>query len=218
MSIEVAAQQFLFSPDSEPDLTKLDRVAMITGQKDKKACEDVPFFPNHLHDLESLWWVAVWIVFYTDISEGASSHDHTSTALRASLELAENLFPSTPANTTRHIGFQVSTSFKGLCSRLPVNKEAICEYLDILRQMLIKHYRRVEQNIPQIEPSSSSDEIYDVFIKAFSNLETATQGFALKLIRDIQCELLMAEKEEQKQKRARPQSLDEKAAERAFKK
>ena len=59
MSIEVAARLSLFPP-VEPEISETeldssdDEVSLAT-----RATTRVPFSHNHLHDLESLWWVAV---------------------------------------------------------------------------------------------------------------------------------------------------------------
>jgi len=39
----------------------------------------VLFSHNHLHDLESLWWVAVWMVFYHHLSKLKQSDKCLST-------------------------------------------------------------------------------------------------------------------------------------------
>src|ERR1700733_7496950 len=53
MSIEVAAQEFLFPPDSELSLAELDDEFSITGRSVRMAQTEVPFSHNHLHDLGS---------------------------------------------------------------------------------------------------------------------------------------------------------------------
>jgi hypothetical protein len=62
MSIEVAAQEFLFPHVEEPTLTEHEGT--------------VPFSHNHLHDLESLWWVAAWVVFTTISQQKGRSLPH----------------------------------------------------------------------------------------------------------------------------------------------
>ena len=61
MSIEVAAQKFLFPP-SEPESTEFDELVDPTEEKIGASGQpetEATFSHNHLHDLESLWWVAV---------------------------------------------------------------------------------------------------------------------------------------------------------------
>jgi hypothetical protein len=55
MSIEAATQKFLFCPLLELDMNDdLSSVPEGDGPAVGTAPADVPFFPNHLHDLESL--------------------------------------------------------------------------------------------------------------------------------------------------------------------
>src|SRR6266852_1816381 len=167
MSIEVAEQDFLFRPDEEPSSAEISRLGSSAGWGVRTAETKVPFSHNHLHDLESLWWVAVWVVFYNYISEGTPSRDHFSSAPRDAtrtdrLKLAETLFPPTldiqVINNLRQNNFQLS-SFRDICRQLPVNNGDICDRLDILRRLLIQHYRLVEQRFPLIDPSLSKDDI-----------------------------------------------------------
>ena len=67
MSIEVAAHQYLYHSESfaKKDLP-LKEAMQIAEKKRKTSLAEFPFAHNYLHDLESLRWVAVWIVFYND--------------------------------------------------------------------------------------------------------------------------------------------------------
>ena len=70
MSIEVAAQKFLFKT-SDPISSGLNFEQLLSAVESDEGMTQtkIPFFHNHLHDLESLWWVAVWVVFYNNFSE-----------------------------------------------------------------------------------------------------------------------------------------------------
>jgi hypothetical protein len=83
MSIEVATQGFLFIPsDPGPSSTEFDDFFSATKQGVGMPQTKVPFSHNHLHDLESLWWVAVWVVFYNYFLEATPSRDRPSFTLR----------------------------------------------------------------------------------------------------------------------------------------
>src|SRR6267154_58270 len=145
MSIEVAARRYLFLP-SAPGISfdQLGEQLLARQQGVRAAQTKVPFFHNHLHDLESLWWVAVWVVFFNDFSNRTPSPDHTSLTLqdaRDQLKLARDLFPSMLGSFIRRDGFQNSTSFQKACNELPPNKADFCNRLDVLRELLIGHYR-----------------------------------------------------------------------------
>jgi len=209
MSIEVAAQDFLFGPsDPGPSLTELDEFLNATEQDVGTARSklEVPFSYNHLHDLESLWWVAVWMVFYNYFSEGTLSRDRPSFTLRdteARLNLAQTLFPPVFDSITRQLGFRYPTSFLNTCERLPGNKKAIYIRLNILRRLLISHYRVIEAGYPlSVDPNSSKDDIYDHFTRLFSTLKTVSHDLVLDFIPDIYAKL----SKEEDSKRARSES------------
>jgi hypothetical protein len=181
MSIEVAAQKFLFFPsDPGPSSTEVDEFVSITEQDVGTARTKVPFYHNHLHDLESLWWVAVWVVFYNYFSEETPSRDRPSFTLRDAtdqLKLARILFPPVLESTARRDGFQTPESFQGTCDRLPRNK-AIYVRLDGLRRLLIRHHSVIEAGCPlSVDPNSSKDDIYDDFLNLKDRLSRCGAGF-----------------------------------------
>ena len=194
MSIEVAVQNFLFRP-SNTGFNPSDIDGFFASQG--RAPTNVPFSHNHLHDLESLWWVAVWMVFYNKFSGGTSScaGPFTLQDVQAQLTLAGNLFPPILNSATRRDGFQLSDSFQKACDKLPDNKTAICRGLDFLRRLLISHYNIIEANWPvSVDPNSSNDDIYDNFIRLFSKLKDASHDVNLDYIPDIHAKLLKEEK------------------------
>jgi len=186
MSIEVAAHQFLFRPSGLRS-SKLDKFV----DDKRKGRTKVSFFHNHLHDLESLWWVAVWVVLYNYFTP---SGDRPSFELRDAddqLKLARILFPSV-FGITRQNGFQNSASYQDICDRLPQNKKAIFDFLDFLRELLITDYEMIEAT-QSVDPNSSSDEIYDHFTQVFSSSKTDSHGLVLYFIPEVYKTLLRAD-------------------------
>ena len=197
MSIEVAAQKFLFFPQPGSSSTELDDSLSEEESDDGTAETNVPFYHNHLHDLESLWWVAVWMVFYNHfLIKGTPSGYHTLTLQDTTkqLSIAQTLFPLALVSIARQDGFQDLRSFKGICAGLPRNKKAICNRLNILQRHLIMHYNDVEAEYPQsVDPNFSEDDIYDNFTQLFSTLMTLSDGLVLDFIPDIREKLLTGE-------------------------
>ena len=210
MSIEVAAQKFLFFPsDPGPSSTELDEET----EQDKGAAQtEVPFSHNHLHDLESLWWVAVWVVFYNYFSEGRPPPDHPSFTLghaKEHLKLAETLFPPALDNATRRDGFQTPKTFQNTCDGLPRNKKPIYDRLNLIRRLLLKHYRIIEAGYPlSVDPSSSIDDIYDEFTRLFSKSKTDCHDLVLDFIPDIYTKLSKEENSKLKLKRRSESTKD----------
>jgi len=199
MSIEVAAQMFLFCPrlpDQELNFTEmLDEIQQTEGKEATNAMQnrlaDVPFSHNHLHDLESLWWVAVWMAFYNHFSNSQQSEEGALSDLpevERQLHLARILFPSVMKNTDRLLGFQ--TSFPKVCDDLPSDKSPICKYLNVLRLSLMRHYSAIQSTFPQsIDSNASTDDIYDNFRQAFSLSHKTYSDFALTFIPHVQAQL-----------------------------
>ena len=182
MSIEVAVQRFLFTPVGQR--SRADGHRFFKRQEMDQNI--VPFSHNHLHDLESLWWVAVWVVFYNNFSEETPSHDRppfTSKNAEDQIDLAKTLFPSVLKDSIRHIAFSQPDAFLDMCKDLPGNKRDICSGLDALREYLVTHYRAVEAGYPHsVDPKSSGDDIYDDFTELFSTLKTMFNGMVLDFI------------------------------------
>jgi hypothetical protein len=206
MSIEVAAQDFLFYPsDPGPSSTGLDET---TKQDEGTAETEVSFSHNHLHDLESLWWVAVWVVFYNYFSEETPSHDRPSFTLKdaqGQLKLAGTLFPPILDSSTRRHGFQLR-KFQNLCDQLPRNKKPIYDRLNLLRRIIISHYSVIEAGYPlSVDPNSSKDDIYNNFIRVFSTLKTVSHDLVLDFIPNIWAKL----SKEEHSKRPRSESMND---------
>ena len=209
MSIEVAAQLFLYVP-SNPTVSPSNFDEFLSARKREKEMPeiDVPFSHNHLHDLESLWWVTVWVVFYHSFSEGTTPHDRlTLQDANDQLNLAEKLFPPVVDSSTRQINFTIYGSFEKICDQLPSNKKDANFCLEFLREHLIKHFRAIEAEYPLVNPNASTDDIYDCFTQAFTDLKARYHDFALEPIQDIYAKLLKSAK-----KRPRSESTNDTGA------
>ena len=191
MSIEAAAHDFLFEPSVRSSVasSSSSNFDQLLDAMKKRKVPEIPFFHNHLHDLESLWWVAVWVIFYNNFSEPEPSFTFQDAQLR--LGLARKLFPHTLDSMTRQNGFKIPSSFRKICKTLPHNKEDIYNSLDLLREFLIDHYEAVEKGYPQsIDLDASKEDIYDVFTLGFSKLQTLSDGLVLHFVPEIYSRLL----------------------------
>jgi hypothetical protein len=188
MSIEVSLQEVLFIPH-RPRGSITD---LLQETATKKDLTEAPFSQNHLHDLESLWWVAVWIVFYNYILPATPSDDCLPFRLEdvgKHLKLAGRIFPSTLDDTKRRDCFQ--KSFLAKCDGLPENKTPMCNVLDALRLTLIDQYRIIESTLPQsFDLNSSTDDIYEDFKTGFSHSLTPCRNLELDFIQTIYVKLL----------------------------
>jgi hypothetical protein len=177
MSVEAAAREYLFLP---PVIIGTSRPA----KRQKTAPRKVPWSHNHLHDLESLWWVAVWIVFYNHFLKPNKPIPDLKT-VNKQLDLTHTLFPVND-NFVRRDQFRIN--FEKTCKELPLNKETMCEHLETARQGLLGHYYLVEEMHPNsVNPELSSDEIYETFRSAFdeAHKDQSHSGIVLKPITTI---------------------------------
>ena len=222
MSIEAAARKFLFYHEPGPSLNEVEELSNVKDQDREMPpapappSNKEPFFHNHLHDLESLWWVAVWVVFYNHFLERTSSHDPPSEPFtlqdaQGQLKLAKILFPPTLDSAARGDGFQKSESFQEVCNQLPGDKRVITAFysrLDLLRRLLIEHYGIIEAGYPpSVDPSLSSDNIYEQFTKLFSSMGIFSRELELNYVPDVCAKLLKEEK-----KRGRSESMNDSGA------
>ena len=110
MSIEVSAQSFLFPPRQTSDAEVEVRGIEQQGAMQKNEPAERPFAHIHLHDLESLWWGAVWIVFYNEFRAPQQSDADAYPYLQdidRQVALAQNLFPPLMESTRRRDRFQL---------------------------------------------------------------------------------------------------------------
>ena len=122
----------------------------------------IPWTYNQLHDLESLWWVATWIVTNNCFQKwGKSPSDLHATpeSIRATL------FPPTLLDSNRKHCFTLN--FPSKAADIPQTHQPLFEMLDYLREHLIKHYQDIESTLP--------DSInLDVYI-SFSEIHSRAQ-------------------------------------------
>jgi len=201
MSIEVAEQEYLLLHPDASFTGIMQGIQQISTRNATSKTQDEPtvvlFSHNHLHDLESLWWVAVWMVFYNHLSKSKQSDECLSTDIRDvdhQLGLARTLFPPILESSRCQNGFPLS--FTKRCEGLPSNKKVICGYLEGLRQILVKHYLAIESTFPQfINLSTSKDDIYDDFRTAFIDSRQQYSDFVLAFIPDVKHNLKRARAE-----------------------
>ena len=190
MSIEVASQMFLFTPSVTPSLT--DNGLWGPTEKHVETAQTqttVPFSHNHLHDLESLWWVALWVVMYNNFlePEATTSSDPPDrppfqlTDVLRQLDLANNLFP--PILTSRTQSF---LTFRKNHDELPINKKHIYRSLNYLREILIRGYKDIEEGYPQsVDPTVLNSNIYEQLKDFFSRYSSEDSNYTLDFIPEI---------------------------------
>jgi serine/threonine protein kinase len=140
MAIEIAMLEYLFEPLSVDDTTLL-------------------FQYNPLHDLESIWWITNYFLFY-----GFTVANHDQQALDQDSRI---LFPSNGDLLKRISAFKNARTYKRMLSHLPPSFQQLGEDMNKCRFNLGERYTRAEAGA-ELDPSAFDEEIYRLFIDAFT--------------------------------------------------
>ncbi|KAI0093407.1 hypothetical protein BDY19DRAFT_1064761 [Irpex rosettiformis] len=139
--------------------------------------DEEPFFYNPLHDLESIWWIAVYFVVNKKTAlahrkRSAVGSDHQDIVYadltEEQLKFARNLFYWEPARHGALNNSGITPLDKHLFS-LPSYLKPICSELIKLRKTMVKHYRDIEKPGFVIDKTVCLS-IYPLFTKAFKTI------------------------------------------------
>ncbi|KAF7794455.1 hypothetical protein EIP86_005589 [Pleurotus ostreatoroseus] len=135
-----------------------------------------PFQYNPLHDLESLWWIAVYFILKKEVVGDPSSPDPVaSPAQRA---LAARLFRH---RTHRGPCMMLTTYLPDASQCLPALPRRMCARLNILRLELLCRYI-VEELEPASIDKSCADGLHDLFAEGLKEVADlgAAQGLTVR--------------------------------------
>jgi len=161
MALEVEYQQYLFLPEGS-------QVLPLDPPSPSSICEP-PFHMNLLHDLESLWWGAIWILFYhTDADSPAENLD-------AQLRYFNQAFPRAIAEGSRQNFFTKFPQFLAAYGTLSATYRSKCAAVLRLGVVLRKFYEKVEKSFPLllIDDNLLQDvhkEVLDAYSDALTQL------------------------------------------------
>ncbi|KAI5115423.1 hypothetical protein M0805_004010 [Coniferiporia weirii] len=139
--------------DKEVDfLKKSMNTTEVLINSDKRYTPPVFFIRlvyNCLHDMESIWWTAIWIPF---LHEDSSEKSRRSEADRlGQVETANMLFPQQLYSTKRHDFFTSGFAFDRRTWCLPQSFKDVVEHLGSLRGMLRIRNTQAEATLPKID-------------------------------------------------------------------
>ncbi|KAL5496162.1 hypothetical protein ACEPAH_3079 [Sanghuangporus vaninii] len=131
-----------------------------------------PFFHNDLHDLESLWWVAIYQMFFMlDIKfEPGLSSSAIQLKLVDRRNARKSLFPGTDETENRRSFLNDKKTFHDYISWIPKTLAKINESLGVIRDCLVKSYVELEENFSS-EITCGGEQ--DVFRNGFALCEAA---------------------------------------------
>jgi hypothetical protein len=136
MAIEVDSQAYLFRSRRltiGPNFTRQDAPHLP------------PFQSNYLHDVESAWWVAVFILFCNrDKSEREQLLEPEASQADKQLLAVQQMFPRVLGSTSRHEIFSQEQVFFDAVKHLPSRFVAAGSKLDVARYLLVERYEQAE--------------------------------------------------------------------------
>ena len=151
MAVEVHLQRYLFRPPPP----QLDSAALFAALKSRKA--KVEFRFNPLHDLESIWWIALWTFLHF------TPADVSDTQLMKQYHIARTLFPGISVDRDRNECFRSSDDFQEHLDALAFDPETVMGRLglgvNVLAFALRQEYVRVEKKLPI--QTSELDGVHD---------------------------------------------------------
>lgn len=155
VAVEAADRRYLYLPPKDDCyidaiLKALEEEKMEDLSRLQEQEEPPRFFHNDLHDLESLWWIAIWKILNYSIQ---SATRFSSIDIRERVkqrELARNLlFPPSDETLKRTLFMQTGTHFRHYFAWLRWN--ALKGALDSIRRTLVDVYAKFEASFPDIE-------------------------------------------------------------------
>ena len=154
--------------------------------RDRNNVDQLAWTHNYLHDLESLWWVATWIVFFNSFRDPAKPEESfTGSRLDNQILGALSLFPRVMGQNSRLLGLTNRLKFHNLCRQLSSNNYIIHQYLDIVRIDILQQYRRIEETLPHRLNSNDPSGIYQRFRATFMLARKNSPDFDLTFIPDL---------------------------------
>lgn len=138
MPIEVESQGYLFAP-----IRLLDPSASLEDNDWSVLVDSNKFRYNPFHDIESTWWVGVWIITCNVIEMDNPSESVVKQA-KQQKQLARRYFPQTMRSTDRSSLVFAPTKLGQLIERLPKPFAACGTMLDRAKSHLVRSYQEVE--------------------------------------------------------------------------
>ncbi|KAL5525389.1 hypothetical protein ACEPAF_9259 [Sanghuangporus sanghuang] len=157
MAIEATRRFYAHLPDDDPSHVETEGQTPLEHRIDESCSRkgsdlSPPFFHNDLHDLESLWWITIWVLFsYRSFSGNVitGSRERESEVQRRSS--GAELFPGNSDTENRRMFLVSKEIYFRRFSWMPDCLRSIKATLNTLRRILIWRYRKFEAAFPTIQ-------------------------------------------------------------------
>ena len=181
MAVEISRQSYLFaklSKDTAEGKGLDDYMQRQVDKKENPRTDDTPkgIYYNYIHDLESVWWIAVWALFNFE-KKDAGTNKSDSQATRQRKFNKDNLFSGTVGNKDRFDFLSVQTTYADTTGCLPKYFENLIRRLGTIAEAITELYQWKELDY-QVNESNKEDSIlwdesstiHGIFIGLLSNV------------------------------------------------
>ncbi|KAJ3559366.1 hypothetical protein NM688_g392 [Phlebia brevispora] len=177
MATEVDLQEYIFSRNNpllaSPRRSKKTTLSTSDGSSSSsfklpsppgpddplsEASIDPTFRYNALHDLESLWWVAVYTIFTREVEP--TSDDECGNASEEQRAYAANMFDT---RVDRFHSLATVRAFQMKIFSLHPSIRHVGHALEKMRQALLHWYYKAEVDLDAIDHTGCAEGLYDVF-------------------------------------------------------
>ncbi|KAF9807203.1 hypothetical protein IEO21_08318 [Rhodonia placenta] len=151
----------------------------------KKIVPIVPFRYNPLHDIESLWWVAIYFVFNRSVVKVGGESPSMDASQRGRYSSQKDytvLLATSPHARYKALGAEANLHQQIIYLHAAIRE--IAYYLDEIRMRLVSCYLEAEQDLGAIHHTVGHDLLNGVFITFFEHIISKLQE------KDIQIDIL----------------------------
>ncbi|KAI5115745.1 hypothetical protein M0805_002823 [Coniferiporia weirii] len=169
MAVEVTRRKYAFDrPKKDTSFSEVIRKrAMRKGGSLDRVNAEVPSPPNfrfnRFHDMESLWWIPVWILFFHDNKSQSETDDFRRVERKCQ---ARELFPGNLETSSRHFCLLREANFLDATNCLSPPFEVIIAALEGIKSNLRIAYEEAEVSLLEIN-TDGYDELVSVYRTGF---------------------------------------------------
>ena len=176
MAVEVQRNKYWFEPQSDAPSYVLPSVTMNHVQQRVNLQEQQQFLHNYLHDIEGLFWIAAWVLFYTHpVSRPLDASDLPRA--KKQLQAADRIFPSTlDGSNDRSEFLSHDPTFRMHASFLPEEYAPLTAVLSHVQFNLRKMYMSMEDPLENVFDNKLYGRVYDVLSPLFLLAKDCAQG------------------------------------------
>ena len=198
MAVEIARQRYLFAKLSKDTaegkgLDDYMQRLMHKEENPEQVGEPKGIYYNYIHDLESVWWIAVWALFNFEKKDIGANEIDSQAAKQRKLN-KDVLFPGTVGNQDRFEFLSVRTTYADTTGCLPKYFENLIRTLGTIAEAITELYQWKELDYQVNESNKEepilwdeSSTIHKTFIRLLNRVNT--EEFEIRRIPGIDDEI-----------------------------